>query len=247
MTSRGARAQWTVIAPHADDAALSLAGTLELLAGAGASITLVTCHTRSAWAPAARRANGDVEAVTRLRADEDAAYARHLGARLVRLDFAEAPLRLPERAVQGKPAPADRAHGRTLARALSPLVAPLTLIPLAVGDHVDHTIVRAAAAAACRRQPLGFYEDVPYTLWSGWPGVIEQVRAAERLIARRLHPVRLEGFSPQARRQAAAFYPSQFSSAERRWIDRGMTARGGEVLWTTRRMCAALCRLGTRV
>ena len=239
----------TVLAPHADDAALSLGASLQRLAQAGVALTVVTCHTRSAWAPHHPRAR-EAEAVTRVRRREDARYAQLLGARLIELGLDEAALRRPGLLVQRPTDGADRAHGRALARALACALADersdggaLMLVPLGIGEHVDHALTRTAGLERARRRPLAFYEDLPYAAWEGWPGVRAKVRAAERLIGRRLHPLRLTTRFARARQRAAACYPSQLSSRERRALEAVVRARGGELLWATRRMHAALLQL----
>jgi LmbE family N-acetylglucosaminyl deacetylase len=219
----------TVVAPHADDAALSLGGTLHRLARAGVAITVLTCHTRSAWAP--QLTASDAETVTQRRRQEDARYARLLGARLVELDLAEAALRRPDLDVQRPLDDGDRGHGRALGRALGRDSARLMLVPLAIGDHVDHQLARTAAVASSARRRLCFYEDLPYALWSDWPHVRSKVRAAERLIGGPLLPLRLATTFIRARRSAIGCYPSQFSAHEQRAMEQAVQQRGGEILW----------------
>src|SRR6266536_4289540 len=99
----------TVISPHPDDAAFSLGGTLDALARRGVAITLVSCHSRSVWAPTlSRRRTADL--VSAVRGREDRAYAELLGARLVPRGFADAPLRTPSRPVMGRGSRCDGAH-----------------------------------------------------------------------------------------------------------------------------------------
>lgn len=220
-----------VVSPHQDDAALSLSAILAALAARGVRLTIVTCHTRSRWAPAVigRRTIG---AVSRLRAAEDRAYARGLGARLVELDFSEAALRLPDRPVSGR---TDAAHIRALGAALEPHLrgADATFIPLGLPGHLDHRATRAAALLTCDRQGVAFHEDIPYALWGGPKRMVKTVETVQRLLGRRLHPLQLARDAPEVRQRAVAGYPSQFTADERRLILDGVARRGGDRLWAT--------------
>jgi LmbE family N-acetylglucosaminyl deacetylase len=152
-----------VVSPHLDDAALS-----------------VPC-----WS-AARAMTEDVVVLTVFSAGDDAAYAGRraedeaalavLGARAVHLGLLDAPFRLAvarswRGLVLSAMEDADVAEvGRAIAGWVEMWGAEVVLLPLGVGEHVDHRVVHAAHAGICGRV-VGFYEDRPYA------GIHQAVRA----------------------------------------------------------------------
>lgn len=147
------------VSPHPDDVALSCPVRVMDEVAAGRRVLLVSVFGDG---------GGPREA-------EDAAVARALGAAHVPAPFLDAPLRLgrqvslsdlllPERtAPAGECEPVVAFLSDVLERAR-----PRQLVlPLAVGDHVDHRIVHEAgarAAADARIGDVSYYEDRPYAL-----------------------------------------------------------------------------------
>ncbi len=122
----------------------------------------------------------------------------------------------------------DRGLGQAAAPAETRLVSPLTL-----GNHVDHSLVRAAAELAVNRQrvDLYYYPDYPYaaqpeTSWTGKAGEGWQ---------RTCQTVSREALA--AWQEAVARYQSQISTfwATRAELDAGLEAYwqtgGGTCLW----------------
>jgi len=143
-----------VLSPHLDDAALSCPTYLQRTAQA----YVATVFTE-----------GD-EALYRRRRSEDRKALRELGARPMHLGFLDAPYRSPKYRdfcgiVFGR-AREYRGTARAVAQAIEQLDSKLhprvILVPLAIGNHVDHRVVRDAALAAIPRDRLLFYEDRPY-------------------------------------------------------------------------------------
>jgi LmbE family N-acetylglucosaminyl deacetylase len=234
-----------VLSPHRDDAALSLAATLDGLARRGTGIVILSCFTRSDWAPWLRPDLG-VEEITRTREREDLAYARKLGrlCSVVDLGLLDAPLRRPGRSVFDPEEP-GAAGPETLAVSLRRRSAGAAglLVPLALGGHLDHLAVRSAALAVCRRRPLGFYEDLPYAFRLDDAEIAARVAGIEESLGRRLHPVRPVHPSPYAAwRRAARCYPSQFSAEDVEAMLGVLRHRGGERLWVTAGLRARLPR-----
>jgi LmbE family N-acetylglucosaminyl deacetylase len=233
----------TVVSPHRDDAALSAAATLDILCRRGATVTVVSCYTESAWAPFLPPSR-TVEEITRVREAEDECYVQRLGgrARALGLDLLDAPLRRPGRGVFERSDEQETADAEALVVALRPhLSRDAVLFPLALGGHVDHRVARAAALGICRGVPLAFYEDVPYAFRCERPEVAAEVATLERQLECRLYPVRVlhpDGLAIW--RRAARCYPSQFSReyvAKMLWV---LVNRGGERLWATWRLCRIL-------
>ena len=165
------------ISPHLDDAAFSVGGLLAARARAGDRVTIVTCFTGNVAQPqgfalACQLDKGLDAAVDymALRRDEDLAACAMIGAEAIHLPFLEAPHRgyasaaelfAERRMDDGVLLPLTYALGE-LVESLAP---DLLLGPLAVGDHVDHWIVRDALAASA--QTLLLWEDWPYLRRAG--------------------------------------------------------------------------------
>jgi LmbE family N-acetylglucosaminyl deacetylase len=103
-----------------------------------------------------------------LRRDEDRAYARFAGASLVELNLADAVFRgyVGDDQLLGEPRTDDPAPVRELRSVVRGLAPSLVYLPLAVGGHVDHRLVRRAGmallTAAIDPAAVRFYEDFPY-------------------------------------------------------------------------------------
>ena len=160
------------VSPHLDDAAFSAGGLLAHHARASGRVTVVTCFTANVARPTGfalacqldKGLSADADYMA-LRRDEDRQACAVIGAEPVHLPFLEA----PHRGYETAPAlfglrRADDAMADRLAPALAALLdrlAPdLLLGPLAIGDHVDHWIVRDALARSRRATLL--WEDWPY-------------------------------------------------------------------------------------
>lgn len=146
-----------VVSPHLDDAVLSLPGCIRTLALRGERVVVLTVCSE-----------GDVGHATR-RAEDLAALAL-LGAVPLQLGLRDAPQRrsiTPSfRELVLRELTDDDIDAATVTRALALAIAEVgpstTLLPLGVGEHIDHRIVHAAHTGLAGR--VGFYEDRPYAL-----------------------------------------------------------------------------------
>ena len=140
-----------VVSPHLDDAVLSIPGFIH--AHARQSVTVLTVFS-------------DGDASHHERPAEDLAALTHLGATPLHLGLRDAPQRLglPRsfRDLILRPQDDDDAAlvARTLVARITHLAPTLTLLPLGVGEHIDHRLVHAAHAQL--PGPLAFYADRPY-------------------------------------------------------------------------------------
>ena len=176
------------VSPHLDDAAFSVGGALAAHARDGGRVTVVTCFTGSVAHPrgfalACQLDKGlgpDIDYMALRRAEDETACAV-IGAAPVHLPFLEAPhhgygsaaaLFGPRRPDDAR---ADRL-GRALAVLLDDLAPDEVWGPLALGDHVDHHVVREALARTGRRALL--WEDWPYL---DRPGVAPPGEPARRI------------------------------------------------------------------
>ncbi len=175
------------ISAHLDDAAFSVGGLLAARARAGDRVTIVTCFTGNVAAPTGfalacqldKGLSPEVDYMALRRAEDHAACAV-IGAAAVHLPLLEAPHRgyasAPELfAGRRDDDPMLAPLTETLAGQIAALAPDLLLGPLAVGDHVDHWLVRDALAA------IGH----PVLLWEDWPYLT-------RATTRPVEPLRLE-------------------------------------------------------
>ena len=159
------------VSPHLDDAAFSVGGLLAARARAGDRITIITCFTGNVARPAgfalACQLDKGLPATVdymALRRNEDLAACAVIGATAIHLPLLEA----PHRGYDSAPALFAKRHAddtalarlvACLAEQLQALAPDLLLGPLAIGDHVDHWLVRDAL------EVLG----LPVLMWEDWP------------------------------------------------------------------------------
>jgi LmbE family N-acetylglucosaminyl deacetylase len=184
-TSNMTKSVYLFISPHLDDVVLSCGGYISHLTVAGECVFIATVITADipsgtplSWL--ARRNHltwrlGDAPFGARCR--EDIAAAEMLGAQHAHLGLLDAAYR---RDVDGKPLytkntvgvpvhPDDWRHFEPIIRQkLQELLGRYVgddvevFCPLAVGEHVDHVIVRQSVEALCKPQNITYYEDYPY-------------------------------------------------------------------------------------
>ncbi len=228
-----------MVSPHRDDAAFSCGIAIQYLTGYF-SICVANCFTVSEYAPFR---NVEAGTVSELRRREDQAFARFSQARLEDLNLIDAPERLnigvseisssrPLDDRDSVPRAAIKEHVRSLAP-------DLVMLPLAIGDHIDHRIAQAGAIDA-GEPGLAFYEDLPYCARA--PEDAPSVRASELNLG--LFPLRI-GFegAEEWKRQCASLYPSQIDGKTVSEIAHFSNRySGGERFWVTER-AAELFRL----
>jgi len=152
-----------VLSPHIDDAAFGLALTISKLANNKIPVTIINCFTVTKWTAISVQTK-EVNAVSRLRKEEDATFYKTIGGNIniVNLDLLDAPLRngyiFQEQPFQ----PNELELIDELVELLKAKVNGLLLCPLAIGNHIDHAICRAAVAKLYKEKQVLFYEDLPY-------------------------------------------------------------------------------------
>ena len=163
------------VSPHLDDAAFSAGGTLGAYARDGWAVTVLTCFTGNVESPTGfalacqldKGLSAEVDYMALRRAEDRDACAA-IGAEAIHLPFLEA----PHRGYQDAPAlfgarraddNAAAALAPALAHALEVVRPDLVLGPLAIGDHVDHHVVRDALKAVDAGRDLLLWEDWPYS------------------------------------------------------------------------------------
>lgn len=229
----------SVISPHRDDAALSLGLAICLWTSWDLHVRVVNCFTISNYAPHSVKRGR--EAVTRLRASEDAAFGAAVMADGL-LSFADArrldaPIRLRRHhnTVCGPASPVSKELGelRTLAAWLRQIDdGGLVVCPLGVGGHVDHDLARRAAIAAYPARRMAFFEDLPYS--AAFPHHVGPLAACvSEELDLALSPVRVcRRNDGRRKRTLLQVYSSQLSSQEQRTASH--YSRSGERVWATR-------------
>lgn len=240
-----------VVAPHCDDAALALGGTLAARLARERPV-LVEVFTVSSWLGDGLRPRPPQE-VTPLRRREEELSARLLGARTLGLGFWDVDCRTLQRAAcEGYLVPDDfrweldpalrpaeeveriRASLATIAARLRPR---RIYLPLGIGGQSDHRLVAEIAASmratfAAAAPEVLFYEDQPY---ASKPGL--DVEAAVRAAAPDLEPELVDVTDALERKlQAVAAHRSQFERATieptlRRYAEGLVAGRVVERLW----------------
>jgi LmbE family N-acetylglucosaminyl deacetylase len=252
------------LSPHLDDAVLSCGGQIHRRTAAGervvvvtvfagvpeGSATLLAIELQALWGlPADPR-----EAIAARIAEDDAALAA-LGAEPERWGLIDAVYRGRATASGLTDAsyptlrslfsePRDDEDERGLQAALADLLRALpaarrVLVPLGVGRHVDHVLVRRAAEAAFPdHDHLRYYEELPYA--RRWLAVRRALRGGGSPVRRWVpETVRLEPADVDAKCRAVACYESQLGSAFRDEADlrrqvKAALRRGGERIWRPR-------------
>lgn len=175
---------------------------------------------------------------TRAREDRRALWVLDSGIRIKDVGLLDAPVRLniPPQAVctPGVDPSEDRGTSEHLRSVVhSNGSRTLVLAPLGLGNHVDHMAVRAAALANCRGCRLGFYEDLPYAMWTSETNIAERVAETAKSSGTVLTPAIIRSERAVWRKwQVIQRYQSQISSEEANRIARfALKYGGGERIW----------------
>jgi LmbE family N-acetylglucosaminyl deacetylase len=227
----------TVLSPHRDDATFSLALSLQHWSSTGVEISVLNFFTRSGYAPYACE-GADISGI---RAREDRRSAGIIDSRIqiLSLSLLDAPLRLPidfgsiTNPSAFAPLTCEVASFRECIRRISRN--SLVLAPLGLGNHIDHRTVHCAAIAAGGRSSLGFYEDLPYAIWTCETAIRERVASAEEELRLFLRPSLLRSAGRRFKERAVRRYQSQIdlemASAIARYSEK---YKGRERIWVPR-------------
>jgi LmbE family N-acetylglucosaminyl deacetylase len=187
-------------------------------------VRIVTVFDRTDFTGPGQR--GELNAVSALRAREDASFCAAAGSTLIRLGMSDACVRHPRLAIAqlfARPVP-EPALGALLRERLNELAGRFPgaqlLAPAGVGGHIDHTLVAEVAPSSRWRRPL-LYADQPYALRLGLAPV-------DPVMTVRHTPSAL-----QAKLAATAAYPSQPAARELIKLLH-QTAPGTPLEWITR-------------
>ncbi len=238
------------LSPHLDDVALSCGGHVSKQTSQGKSVLIVTVTAgdppQVETSPLARTLHRrwDLSAdVISTRRQEDIAACDRLGAAYIHLDLPDCiyrrhpvtyePFYPSEESLFGPLNPTDGLLLERLVEKLAGLVqGSQILVPLGVGNHVDHQLTRQAAEQLLPSKHIIYYEEYPY---------VRQEGALKAALGSKIewHPkvIPLDEPSIRARIEAIACYRSQLSSFFKdnndleRQIRNYCKEVGGERLW----------------
>jgi LmbE family N-acetylglucosaminyl deacetylase len=246
----------TVLSPHRGDAAFALGLSIEAWLGAGHAVEVVSCFTRSEFAPysdvGSVHKNDRVSFVTAVRKREDEEWRKQLdrlgqaGAgkfTITDLNLKDAPLRLHVGAndVFGRSADASEKVTSKIRRALEMSKAGAWVLPLGLGGHVDHVTARDVALSARVGEgfPVAFYEELPEVVRGTAEDVEAAVLSLTLVVQSKLEPVfaAVAGDVEAAvmkKRRVAWCYDSQIDEAATSEIAESCRKFDGrERIWTT--------------
>jgi len=241
--------EWWYLSPHLDDAVYSCGGLIAAQVRSGQSVHIWTICAGDPpmrrFSPFARRLHArwgtDGYETAALRRREDREACARLGASwrhadipdcIYRQDESGRFLYTSEETLFGPPHPAERPLLRRITRLLEAGTPPRArlVVPLTLGGHTDHRLVRRAAEALGR--PLWYYADYPYARSASAAELLSCLPASACL-----ERTPLSGEDVSAWVRAMRAYASQLTSF---WDDAAAlaaeiraweTALGGALLW----------------
>jgi LmbE family N-acetylglucosaminyl deacetylase len=184
-----------VVSPHRDDAAFSLGLAVGTWLQKGYAVEVVNVFTRSEYAPYSDadslHPNDRMSFASAVRKREDESWVKLYVGQLGRgkltltdLNLKDAPLRLHcslGEVQQREPDLTEKVSSK-IKRSLEMSKADAIVLPLGVGNHVDHLTARIACLPTdAQAFALAFYEDLPYAAQA--PETIEGAVQATSLAA----------------------------------------------------------------
>jgi len=239
-----------IISPHLDDAALSCGGQISLMTRAGQTVLIVTVMAGEPEEPVITSYAQTLHDRWQLKSNavvsrrqEDIIAAQILGADVLHFEFPDciyrldtstgAPCYLSDEEIFGDINPGDSDIINKVAERLAALPRSKEIIvPLGVGNHVDHQIARQATELVFGRDLL-YYEEFPY---AAEPGAYDLV-VGESPSRWHTETIPLPEEALQMKIKAISAYISQLSTFFEnqqdleRQVRRFTVAVGGERIW----------------
>lgn len=237
-----------VLSPHRDDAAFSLSLSIAHWLKRGHRVTILNVFTRSLYAPYSDaetvHENDRLAYVSALRKREDEAFLKQIaGAAIIDLNLKDAPIRLhcDSSIVCNMDAASNDTAIPKIRKAIAKQAAtahPATalVLPLALGHHVDHRVVRDASLPLSTELACAFYEDLPYAMREGVRVDLSRFREdANTRFHEALFPVLCHGTHVDPanfKKRIALLYASQIDGTLAQQIAQfSHRYRGAERLW----------------
>lgn len=215
-----------VLSPHRDDAAFSLSFSIAHWIAVGHTVTILNVFTRSLYAPYSDaesvHENDRLSYVSAMRKREDERFLQHVpGATMIDMNIKDAPIRLhcdSSIVCDMDIDPNDKAIAKihnTVEKMLKESPCCL-VIPLGLGHHVDHRVLRDSVLPLTPEIPCAFYEELPYATRDGVRIDLSRFREdTEHRFHEELHPVLVHGTQTRPtehKRKIALVYSSQIDA-----------------------------------
>lgn len=222
-----------ILSPHFDDAAYGLTLTISKLINRNIPVTLINCFTVTKWT-ALPVAEKDVKSVSLLRAMEDGEYNKLFNSaiNIINLGLLDAPLRNGYIFKSSPFAPDELELVEELKSYLQENVDGLLLCPLAIGDHIDHALCKAATGSLYKKINVLFYEDLPYAQRISEVQILNHINELEEELGVEFSNVLNSSANPVIdKKKAISVYKSQLNDDICSEILAHMNSLQGERLW----------------
>lgn len=225
----------TILSPHQDDAALSLANFIVHYSNLY-EFKIINCFTFSNHSP--YWPNSSIDDIIQKRCEEDSNFIKQVRTKYIsciNLSESDSLLRLKTHDINyiitERPLNAhDFYHLYTLQQKLSQHIDnKMIFIPLGVGNHIDHILTCLAGITLFNNIcQFAFYLDVPYWLFTSLKAIQKRTHSIETFINDELDPHILLSQYSFEKRTLAEIYSSQINNHEIDLIS--MAPYQGEVL-----------------
>ena len=202
----------TFIAPHHDDIAFSCSLFLQECIDEHHDISIINCFTKSNYNLFGDKMETiDLAQNTMMRTEEDIAFFSSYSTKANRIDLAlnDAPLRndlIIQRPFEEEE---DLAEFHHLKEKMLHLDKSNYVIPLTLGNHIDHVITSNLFVENYRNKIYAFYEDLPYAGELSEKQILQKIIDFEVDYKISLKPYLVEGFSFQFKKDKCWHYKSQ--------------------------------------
>jgi LmbE family N-acetylglucosaminyl deacetylase len=221
-----------ILSPHIDDAAFCLALHIAKFVDANVPVMLVNCFTISAFTTINCGVKGKDD-VSVLRKKEDIAFNRlfNTAINIINLDLLDAPLRNQYIHQFHQFNPVELEIIEVIKNFLTENADGLILCPLALGNHIDHTICIEAVVQLYQNKQVLFYEDLPYTARVDRDEIDSHIKDLEEKLNVKLSSYIESGIAKINKEEAISVYKSQVNEEITLEIISYMHQLGGERLW----------------
>lgn len=222
-----------ILSPHIDDAAFCLTLNIAKFVTDNVPVTLINCFTISAFTTIDCGVKGK-DKVSLLRKKEDQEFNRLFNSEIniINLDLLDAPLRnnYIHQFYQFNSAELDLIE--EIKSFLTINADGLIFCPLALGNHIDHTLCTAAIVQLYKNKQVLFYEDLPYTARVSQEEIDGHIKGLEEKLSVKLVNY-IDGFKDSKinKEQAICVYASQMNDEIYSEIINYLHQLGGERLW----------------
>ena len=222
-----------ILSPHIDDAAFCLALHISKFVTGNLPVTLINCFTLSAFTTIDCGVKGK-DGVSLLRKSEDIEFNNLFNSaiNIINLDLLDAPLRNNYIHQFFKFNPREVEIIEEIKNFLTTNADGLILCPLALGNHIDHTICIEAVVKLYQNKQILFYEDLPYTARVGRDEINAHIKdLEERLKVKLVSNIGGLQSCKIDKEQAIRVYKSQVNDEICAEIATYLEKLGGERLW----------------